>query len=237
MEPDTFFETLKKISIDTRNKKESNKSKLQDAIIKSCKQKLIDFASKIAEECSSINYDGMVGVCCGVYNIDISVLDASDLTTIMYNVVNYFKKEGLYVTHGLNKDQTTNIEFKWEFNSAATKYDKQEYTEKPENINSIRGASAQTIGYFMTNLCDTNTLSYPHDLDDWERCRSLLLQYPEWRKRLLEMSLLLPQWEILVNNWENIEKQYNEDYEIYGGKLHKKGKCDQLIKDLLKNVK
>ena len=109
---------------------------------------------------------------------------------------------------------------------------RQEYSSPPQNVKEVRGASSQTIYFFMTGALDPLNPKYYHhpwDVDDWERNRALLLCFPEWKARLPEMSALSSAWKNLAEDWSSIEKMYErEGGNIYGGK------CCQFIKFLVK---
>jgi hypothetical protein len=117
--------------------------------------------------------------------------------------------------------------------------DKQKYPQKPLYKKDINGLSSKVIFKFMTTHSDHFDVNkykddHPLDVDDFERNRALLLWYPEWRKRLPEMGIISDKWLNLVNNWNTIEKMYNEDYEKYGnGNIYDK-KCCNYIRSLVK---
>jgi hypothetical protein len=66
--------------------------------------------------------------------------------------------------------------------------------------------------------------NYPHDIDDFERIRALLLCYPEWLARLPEMAILSGQWKAIVENYTRILELYEADYVKYGNKGYGIGK-------------
>ena len=119
------------------------------------------------------------------------------------------------------------------------KLEKQEYFEKPLYKKDVRGSSSKAIFKFMTTdpgfLCfDEYEHSFPVDSDDFERNRALLLWYPEWKERLSEMSIISDTWSNLVNNWDTVERLYNEDYEKYGSNGFNNKSCCSYIKTLIK---
>lgn len=63
---------------------------------------------------------------------------------------------------------------------------------------------------------------YPHDPDDFNRCRLLLNQVPEWRERLPGMARHSPVWAALVARWDEIEaslrSEYGEEMRWNGGR-------------------
>jgi hypothetical protein len=108
------------------------------------------------------------------------------------------------------------------------------YDTKPLKFCDVQGASSRAIFNFMKcgnkALCDN-----PIDVDDFERNRALLLHYPEWRERILEMGEISNDWKILSANWTQIEILYEKDYLIHR-KLNPEGECDNYIRKLLKDV-
>jgi hypothetical protein len=110
----------------------------------------------------------------------------------------------------------------------------QEYKNTPTNVNEVQGLSSKTIYKYMTGEKCYVDSHYPLDVDDWERCRALLLCFPEWKTRLLEMSVISSRWKILVKNWDEIENLYNDDISNYGNNAYKVGKCDNYIRTLHK---
>ena len=93
--------------------------------------------------------------------------------------------------------------------------ERQEYTHRPLTTEEVRGTSSQTIFEFMAMPVATRRVSmervHPWDLDDWERNRALLLQYPEWKARLPEMGTISLAWATLVAHWAAIELLYETD--------------------------
>lgn len=73
-----------------------------------------------------------------------------------------------------------------------------------------RGASAGTIyAFFMRDpentWKSTDTVDWPEDDADFARCHNLLTQVPEWRERILEMSVLCKEWAFLASHWSEVE--------------------------------
>lgn len=125
-------------------------------------------------------------------------------------------------------------------NIPVRKLERQEYSEKPLYKKDVHGSSSKAIFKFMTT--DKNDIdideykhSYPMDCDDFERNRALLLWYPEWKERLVEMSVISKKWKNLVENWDTIEKLYNEEYEKYGHYIYNDGECCKYIRTLVNN--
>jgi len=71
-------------------------------------------------------------------------------------------------------------------------------------------------------------INYPHDPDDFGRCMRFLdtLTPDERKTALLNVSTVSRTWKRLVENWERLEKLYDEDK----GKLYKEIKNIRGIK-------
>jgi len=54
--------------------------------------------------------------------------------------------------------------------------------------------------------------SVPLDSQDFGRCSRLLAAFPEWRKRLGEVGTKYPEWQPLVDNWDELERLYKESF-------------------------
>jgi len=121
-------------------------------------------------------------------------------------------------------------------NTHFIKLDKQEYSQKPLCEDDVQGSSSKTIFKFMTTneiYIENNYYDYAIDVDDFERNRALLLCYPEWKERLIDMSIISNRWKNLVENWDHIEELYNENYEKYGNKAYEYGECCKYIRSLI----
>jgi hypothetical protein len=91
----------------------------------------------------------------------------------------------------------------------------QEYTFIPSCIQNVYGASSQTIYNHMMGYKTNNFQIYtPHDCDDYERNRALLLHYPQWSERIKEMSSLSKRWKLIAENWIMITELYNQDKKL-----------------------
>lgn len=122
---------------------------------------------------------------------------------------------------------------------STNKLPKQEYSRKPLTKHKVKGASSKSIFRFMTTPVDEIDMEklafyYPRDVDDFERNRALLLWYPEWRERLIEMRIICDEWKNLVENWSKIEQLYDEDYAKHGNKAYDTGECCKYIRSLVK---
>jgi hypothetical protein len=111
------------------------------------------------------------------------------------------------------------------------------YDTKPLTASEVRGASSKTIFCFMKfGIGYKNSDDNPLDVDDFERNRALLLWYPEWRERILEMSVISKYWKVLSENWGQIEMLYEKDYLIHRKINHDESECNKYIRKLLKDA-
>ena len=51
----------------------------------------------------------------------------------------------------------------------------------------------------------------PLDPADFRRCRILLDRIPGWRKRLPEIARLIPEWQPMVEHWDELDALYDEE--------------------------
>ena len=87
---------------------------------------------------------------------------------------------------------------------------------KPEQwiIEGEVGVSSRTIWAVMMGIvteprqCDGQHYDIPHDPDDFSRCFKLLVEFPEWEKRLNEVSELFPKWKPFVREWVKLKEMY-----------------------------
>jgi len=71
------------------------------------------------------------------------------------------------------------------------------------------GRSSKTIWAVMMEVIKTpQRCNYrydiPNDPSDFGRCYRLLMHFPEWIKRLNEMSIIFPKWKPLIDNWNEL---------------------------------
>jgi hypothetical protein len=64
---------------------------------------------------------------------------------------------------------------------------------------------------------DKFEINWPHDNDDFNRCQKFLEAVPEAKTRLNELKTLCPEWENLVNKWNEITtlNQEGKGKEVY----------------------
>lgn len=101
---------------------------------------------------------------------------------------------------------------------------------KPEQwiINGQVGTSSKTIWAVMMDAVLTSRknswdYSVPHDPDDFSRCWKLLVLFPEWRKRLAEVSKVFPAWVGFVREWDKLAAMYEAllaDDKYYSREMH-----------------
>ena len=73
------------------------------------------------------------------------------------------------------------------------------------------GISSKTIWSVMTGF-PVDWEGTPADPSDFGRCYRLLLRFPEWRPRLQEVADRHPEWQPLVDNWDEMTRIYLRDY-------------------------
>lgn len=77
------------------------------------------------------------------------------------------------------------------------------------------GNSSLTIADCFCNIpggsMDLNK-SLPRDADDFGRCVRLLDAMPKWRARLSHVAKTSPEWEPLINEWEQLERMYRNGH-------------------------
>lgn len=72
------------------------------------------------------------------------------------------------------------------------------------------GLSSETLwNFFIGNRGFRSTT--PLDPDDFGRCYRLLKKFPEWKERLGEVAIALPEWKALINVWPEMEQIYERD--------------------------
>ena len=69
----------------------------------------------------------------------------------------------------------------------------------------MMGAVPKTIGPFWFDV--------PHDPSDFGRCYRLLVRFPDWRPRLMEVAARFPKWGPMVREWERMEALNVRDME------------------------
>lgn len=51
---------------------------------------------------------------------------------------------------------------------------------------------------------------HPHDVDDFQRCRKLLMMMPEWRNSIHKMKDVSPIWSKLADHWDELDALYDQ---------------------------
>lgn len=72
------------------------------------------------------------------------------------------------------------------------------------------GASSKTMANYFSDMIDFE-IYYPHDPGDFGRCYKLLIAFPEWKIRILEISALSKQWKNLAENWDRLTEMYEQN--------------------------
>lgn len=84
--------------------------------------------------------------------------------------------------------------------------------------NGNRGLSSEAIASKMTGIHFVKTqiggLPYPSDPSDFNRCVSLLKAVPEFKERFEEMREVSETWNMLVDNWDELEQLLIEESAI-----------------------
>lgn len=109
----SFFEELKKISVDTRNNKKLIKSKLQNFLLEYTKNKLKEFALTNFEEWCEIFYPDLIDNWLRKNHV-INMLGVDDINVMMHHLINYFESEKLTVDANFHDGIIKSIIYKWE---------------------------------------------------------------------------------------------------------------------------
>ena len=81
---------------------------------------------------------------------------------------------------------------------------------------SSRAIAAQLSG----NGSDSKWSDYPCDAGDFGRCYRLLKAVPSFRPRIGEMASRSPQWTVLTEHWDELERLYETDEDAFRSSLH-----------------
>jgi hypothetical protein len=74
------------------------------------------------------------------------------------------------------------------------------------------GTSSLTIWCAFTDgISPHGQFSYPHDLDDYRRCKQLLDLIPEWRAKLYTVTARFPWWRPFVSLWNAFDSLWAEE--------------------------
>jgi len=85
-------------------------------------------------------------------------------------------------------------------------------------MNGERGASSEVMvsTFECIQISSMWWSVHPHDPSDFNRCVKLLNAVPEYRSRMDEMRAVSPQWDSLVDHWDELEGMLKESApEIY----------------------
>ena len=82
--------------------------------------------------------------------------------------------------------------------------------------NGERGISSEAMACAVVSMPPKEPWSafgnHPHDPDDFKRCVKFLEAVPDARKHMDEIAKLSKQWARLVENWDELEKLFHEEF-------------------------
>lgn len=84
-----------------------------------------------------------------------------------------------------------------------------------------RGVSSETIFGAITGIWLDDLRYPPSDPDDFNRCSMLIKAVPEWKEKLHLVAKLSKEWEIVVQNWDKLEKLLEEHKALKGNDNYK----------------
>lgn len=95
-----------------------------------------------------------------------------------------------------------------------------------------RGVGLSSKAIALTALGSMpKTPNYPHDPDDFSRCRNLIAEFPQARRGLTKLARYGgPVWKDLVARWDEIEAQFQESE---AGGWNDNGKCYHLMRSII----
>ena len=93
------------------------------------------------------------------------------------------------------------------------------------------GASARAIIYTLNDVLGVYE-DHPVDASDFGRCILLLTEFPDYRLELHHMKTISLEWELLINNWDELEKLYRREVE----NQHYTGLTTRMIDDLFISI-
>ena len=72
------------------------------------------------------------------------------------------------------------------------------------------GMSSKTMWQHFMNQ-PVVRLNHPYDPDDFSRCYKLLEAVPEWKPRILELTVRSNAWKNLAENWDKLTQMFEEN--------------------------
>lgn len=78
-----------------------------------------------------------------------------------------------------------------------------------------------------------STRDWPHDPADFNRCLLLLAAVPEVRGSFADIRLLGPQWERLIDHWDQVEQSFLDEVGLDWTKGHEAPKTYKLMRTIM----
>lgn len=105
--------------------------------------------------------------------------------------------------------------------------------------NGERGISSDTIFQILTGIPTNGGISkyHPSDADDFKRCRLLLEKCTTLKIALSEMGQVSPEWDGLVNKWEEISLLMDEETPDWRNSRGIPMKTNRLLREVLAAAK
>jgi hypothetical protein len=84
-------------------------------------------------------------------------------------------------------------------------------------VSGDTGKSSKAIVGVMEGVspCDKFHGCHPSDGGDFGRCYRLLEEIPEYKTRIDEMKPVSPEWEVLVNHWNELSEMHRRKGDMY----------------------
>lgn len=94
--------------------------------------------------------------------------------------------------------------------------------------NGETGLSSKTIAFYLGFGIIPKQASHPEGVNDFRRCIQLLEEVPELKADILRMKGVSKVWEVLAENWLELERLYEKE--------RGKGKCPETYAAIRKIV-
>lgn len=108
------------------------------------------------------------------------------------------------------------------------------------------GESSRTMAFIASDIELSNDeindsfsfgLAHPHDSGDFERCLKLIEAVPEVKDSFDVIAKISPSWAALIENWDDIETTFNNEYDKSGKRNLDVPSTSAQIHDIVSNVK
>lgn len=99
--------------------------------------------------------------------------------------------------------------------------------------NSWVGSSSKCMAMYLA-FDEMTDRSHPYDPDDLDRCLKLLEAAPGLRKHIHKMANVSPQWQALIECWEELEACHLEEVGLGWTKARSAPKTYKLMQDIFK---